>query len=113
MNNKNELDNDDPLQEKLKEVKNQEGITGYIFRSSNSAAIDLKDPQKIIDYAMLSSAILDVINDMTEKLQVGEMETAVVESEETKLLSKKLEDKHLTIFMEKIVDHNKLCKELK
>ena len=58
MNNKNELDNDDPLQEKLKEVKNQEGITGYIFRSSNSAAIDLKNPQKIIDYAMLSSAIL-------------------------------------------------------
>jgi len=113
MTNKNELDNDEALQERLKEIKNQKGIIGYILRSSNSAAVDLKDPQKIIDYAVLSSAVLDLSNNMTEKLQVGEVEKAVVESDETKLLSIKLGNNHLSIFMEQSVDHNKLCKELK
>ena len=113
MNDIDELDNDETLQEKLKEIKNQQGIIGYILRSSNSAAVDLKDPQKIIDYAVLSSAVLDLSNNMTEKLQVGEVEKAVVESDETKLLSIKLGNNHLSIFMEQSVDHNKLCKELK
>lgn len=42
----------DILQEKLQEIKEQEGIIGYIFRNSKSASIDLKDPTKIIDYAL-------------------------------------------------------------
>jgi predicted regulator of Ras-like GTPase activity (Roadblock/LC7/MglB family) len=113
MNNKNEIDNDEMLLEKLKEIKNQEGIIGYILRSSNSAAIDLKDPQKTIDYAVLSSAVLEVSNKMTEKLQVDEVEKAVVETEETKLLSMRLGNKQLSIFMEQTVNHNKLYKELK
>lgn len=113
MNNKNEIDNDEMLLEKLKEIKNQEGIIGYILRSSNSAAIDLKDPQKIIDYALLSSAVMDISNKMTEKLQVDEVEKAVMETEQTKLLSINLGNKHLSIFMKQSVDHNKLCKGLK
>ena len=48
MNDINEINNDETLQEKLKEIKNQQGIIGYILRSPNSAAVDLKDPQKII-----------------------------------------------------------------
>lgn len=113
MSNKTELDNDETLQEKLKEIKNQKGIIGYILRSSNSATIDLNDPQKIIDYAVLSSAVLDIGNNMTEKLELGEVEKAVVESEETKLMSMKLDNKLLSIFMEQTVDHNKLYEELR
>lgn len=101
------------LQEKLQELKNQEGIIGYILRGPNSASIDVKDPTKIIEYAVLSSTIFDVSSNMTETLQIGEVNTAVVESEETKLLSMNINDHRLSIFMEKNVDHDSLCKSLK
>ena len=101
------------LQEKLQEIKNQEGIIGYILRSKKSASINVKDPTKIIDYAILSSAVFDVSQNMTEALQMGEVNTIVVESEETKLLSMNINNHRLSIFMEKSVDHNKLYKNLK
>ena len=101
------------LQEKLQEIKNQEGIIGYILRNSQSASIDLKDPTKIIEYAVLSSTAFDVGHNMTEALQMGEVDTIVVESEETKVLSMNINNHRLSLFMEKSVDHNKLCKNLK
>lgn len=111
---KNSKDNDDEiLQEKLQEIKKQEGIIGYILRDSKSAAIDLKDPAKIIEYAAFSSAVFDTSNVMTEMLELGDVNTVVVESEETKLLSMNINNYRLSIFMEKNVDHNKLCKNLK
>ncbi len=59
-NSQNENDNDENLQEKLREIKGQEGIIGYILRGQKSAAIDLKDPTKIIEYAVFSSAVFDI-----------------------------------------------------
>ena len=99
--------------EKLQEIKDQEGIIGYILRGSKSASIDLKDPTKIIDYAVLSSAAFDASNNMTEALQMGEVNKIVVESEETKLLSMNINNHRLSIFMEKSVDHNQLYRNLK
>jgi len=103
----------DILQEKLQEINEQEGIIGYILRNSKTASIDLKDPTKIIDYAVLSSTALDTGNDITETLKLGEVDRIVLETEETKLLSIKTNDHNLSIFMEKTVDHNKLSKSLK
>ncbi len=101
------------LQEKLQEIKEQEGIIGYILRGSESASIDLKDPAKIIDYAVLSSTTFDTADNITETLQMGEIDTIILETEETKLLSMKTNDHNLSIFMEKTVDHDKLSKNLK
>ncbi len=101
------------MQEKLQEIKDQEGIIGYIFRGSKSASIDLNDPKRIIDYANLSSTTFDESLNMIETLQLGEVESIIVESERTKLLSIDVYNHYLTIFMEKSVDHNKLYKNLK
>jgi len=101
------------LQEKLQEIKDQEGIIGYILRGAKSASIDLKDPTKIIDYAVLSSTTFDTSINMTEALQMGEPQKIVIESEETKLLSMNVNNHRLSIFMEKTVNHNKLYKNLK
>jgi predicted regulator of Ras-like GTPase activity (Roadblock/LC7/MglB family) len=101
------------IQEKLHDIKDQEGIIGYILRGSKKASIDLKDPTKIIDYAVLSSTAFDAGRNMTEALQMGEVDTIVVKSEETKLLSMNINNHRLSIFMEKSVDHNKLYKNLK
>ena len=108
--NKTETEN---LQEKLQEIKDQEGIIGYILRDEKSASIDLKDPKKIIEYAMLSSTVFDVGLDISEDLQMGELQTILLESEETKLLSMNIDEQRLSLFMEKNVNHEKIYKELK
>ncbi|UCC58132.1 MAG: hypothetical protein JSW14_07215 [Candidatus Bathyarchaeum sp.] len=101
------------VQKKLQSINDQKGILGYILRGSQSASIDLKDPTKIIDYAMFSATAIDVGRNMTETLQMGEVNTIVVESEETKLLSMNINNHHLSLFMEKSVNHDKLYKNLK
>ena len=100
-------------QEKLHDIKDQEGIIGYVLRGPKSASIDLNDSTKVIDYALLSSTAFDAGRNMTEALQMGEVETMIVESEETKLLSMNINNHRLSLFMEKSVDHNKLYKNLK
>jgi predicted regulator of Ras-like GTPase activity (Roadblock/LC7/MglB family) len=106
-------DNVEELEEKLQEIKNQEGIIGYILRSEKSASIDLKDHTKMIDYALLSSTVFDVSQNMTEDLQMGEVNSIVIESEETKILSMNIDNHRLSLFMEKDVNHDKLYKKLK
>ena len=101
------------LQEKLQEIKDQEGIIGYILRGTKSASIDLKDPTKIVDYAVLSSTTFDASTSMAEVLQMGEPQKIVIESEETKVMTMKVNNHCVSIFMEKAVNHNKLYKNLK
>ena len=100
------------MQKKLQSINDQKGILGYILRGSKSAFIDLKDPTKIIDYAMFSTTAIEVGHNMTETLQMGEVNTIVVETEETKLLSMNINNHHLSLLMEKSVNHDKLCKKL-
>lgn len=109
-NNKTETEE---LQEKLLEIKDQEGIIGYILRGSKSASIDLKDPKKIIEYAMMSSTTFDVGTNISEDLQIGEPEKILLESENSKFLLMNKDDQHLTVFMDKNVNHDKIYKELK
>jgi len=109
----NSKTNDNTILKKLQEIKDQKGIIGYIMRDQKSASIDLNDPTKIIDYAVLSSTAFDVSRNMSETLQMGEVDNIVVESKETKLLSMNVNNHFLSIFMEKGVDHDKLTKILK
>ncbi len=106
-------DQKDLLLKKIQEFNNKEGILGYILRSEKSASIDLKDPTKIIEYAMLSSQVQEVGNNMQEKMDLGDLENIVLESNDKKLLYKNINNQQVTIFMEKSTDHNKLCKNLK
>ena len=110
-----DTENDDveKMQEKLQEIKNQEGIIGYILRSKKSASVDLKDSAKMLDYALFSSTVFDVSQNLTEDLQMGEVDNIILESEETKLLSMNINNNHISIFMEKDVNHEKIHKNLK
>ena len=113
MSAKNQSKNDvEALQEKLQSIKGREGIIGYILRGPNSASIDLKDPTKIIDYAILSATAFEAGQDMSAMFEVGEVESIIMEGENTKILSRVVNEHRLSIFMEKDVDHNRLCKDL-
>ncbi len=105
-------DNIEVVQEKMQSIKGREGIIGYILRGSNSASIDLKDPTKIIDYAVLSAAAFKAGQDMLAIFETGEVDTILLEGEGAKVLSMMVNNHRLSIFMEKNVDHNKLCKDL-
>ena len=111
--NNSEINKVNILTEKMLEIKQQDGIIGYILRGSKSASIDLKDPKKIIDYAIFSSTAFEVSQNLTDALELGEVNNLVVEGEELKLLSMRKNDHRISIFMEKNVDHNKLYNDLK
>ena len=113
MLNKEPKTDDESVQEKLQNIMDQEGIIGYILRDEKSAFVNLKDPTKITDYAILSATVFDVSRNMTETLQMGEINTIIIEGEETKLLSMNTNNHRLSLFMEKNVDHNKLYKKLR
>ena len=113
MSTQNKSKNDvEALQEKLQSIKGREEIIGYILRGSNSASIDLKDPTKIVEYAILSTTAFEAGQDLSAVFEIGEVDSIITEGEDKKIVSRVVNDHRLSIFMEKNVDHNKLCKDL-
>lgn len=102
----------DNLRSSLEEIKNYEGFVGYILRNSTSAAIDLKDPTKIIDYAILSSSALDASVELSELFNLGEVKEIVVEGENVKVLSLTIDENKISVFIEKNADCEKILKRL-
>jgi len=96
----------------LENIRSKEGIIGYILRNSKSASVDLNDPDKIIDYAMLSTESLETGEIASEIFELGVISSVVVEGNDVKVLSLVIGDQRLSIFMAKEVDHNRMLKEL-
>lgn len=96
----------------LEEIKSYDGVVGYILRNSTSAAIDLKDPTKIIDYAILSSSAIDAGKELSELFNLGEVKNIVIEGKEIKVLSLTIGENKISIFMEKGADYETIVKKL-
>jgi len=100
------------LRAALDSIKGREGVIGYILRASTSAAVDIKDPSKIIDYAVLSASALESAESLSEAFELGKLSNIVVESKDLKILLLTIGEHRISIFMEKNVDHNSIYKEL-
>jgi len=100
------------LRGSLEEIKTYEGVIGYILRNSTSAAIDLKDPTKIIDYAILSSSALDASEELSELFNLGKVKEIVIEGKGIKVLSFAVGENKVSVFMEKNADYEKILKKL-
>ena len=100
------------LRAMLDRIKVREGVVGYILRASTSASVDIKDPSKIIDYAVLSTSALEAAENMSEAFGLGKMGSVVVEGKDLKVLLLTIGEHRISVFMEKNVDHNALYKEL-
>ncbi|MEM3442530.1 MAG: hypothetical protein QXM86_01540 [Candidatus Bathyarchaeia archaeon] len=100
------------LREALEEIKTYEGVIGYILRNLTSATIDLKDPTKIIDYAIISSSAHDASEELTELFNLGEIKNVMVDGKEVKVLSLLEGENKISIFMEKTADCEKILKKL-
>jgi predicted regulator of Ras-like GTPase activity (Roadblock/LC7/MglB family) len=103
---------EDSLRTNLEEVKAYEGVIGYILRNTTSASIDLKDPTKIIDYAILSSEAFATANQLAELFDLGNVKSILVEGNTVKMLSLAFGDNKIGVFMEKNADWSKVLKKL-
>jgi predicted regulator of Ras-like GTPase activity (Roadblock/LC7/MglB family) len=101
------------LRTSLEEIKGYDGVVGYILRNSTSAAIDLKDPTKIIDYAILSSSAFDASEELSGLFDLGNMLDVVVEGQNTKVLSLVICENKISVFMEKDADHDRILRKLR
>ena len=100
------------LHTNLENIKTREGIVGYILRTPKSASIDLKDPTKIIDYAVLSSTVLEAGEKLANTFELGKIHKVTLEGKDVKILTLKIGDNHLSVFMDKTVDQDRICKDL-
>jgi predicted regulator of Ras-like GTPase activity (Roadblock/LC7/MglB family) len=100
------------LRSNLDEIKTFEGVVGYILRNSTSATIDLKDPTKIIDYAVLSSCSLDAYKEVSELFSLGEAKNIVVEGKNVNVLSLVVGDTNISVFLEKNANWKTVLRKL-
>ena len=100
------------LRTSLAEINKCEGILGYILRNATSATIDLKDPAKLVEYAILSSQALDSSQEISELFAIGEIESVLIEGKDTKALCMAIGENKVSIFMEKNTDHTDILKRV-
>src|SRR4030065_2946739 len=101
------------IRTRLEEIKNYEGVVGYILRNSSSASIDLKDPTKIRDYSIISSSSIDAGQTLSELFDLGQSKNVAVEGKNVKMLSFTLEENKISVFMDKNADSEKILKKLR
>jgi len=103
---------DNSLRASLEEIKKYDGVIGYIQRNTTSASVDLKDPTKITDYALLSSLAFDAGRDFSELFDIGDVKSTLVGGKNVKMLSVIIGENKISVFMEKNADAEKVLTRL-
>ena len=105
------LEND--FRTNLEEIKTWNGVIGYILRNANSAAIDLKDPTRMIDYAILSSSALEAAEQLSTLFDLGKAKNIQVEGKDIRVLSLTLGENKISVFLEKDADWERVLSKLR
>lgn len=100
------------LRANLEEISKYDGVIGYILRNTTSATIDVKDPTKIVDYAVLSSSAFEAGKEFSELFDLDKIENILIEGKDVKVISLSLGDNKVSVFMEKNANHDKVLRKL-
>ena len=100
------------LSASLAEIRKLKGVIGYILRSNTSAIIDLATPDKIIEYAFLSTQMHDSSQEITKQFNLGETESILVEGKNVKVLCMSIGENKISVFMEKSATHAWIIKRI-
>jgi predicted regulator of Ras-like GTPase activity (Roadblock/LC7/MglB family) len=100
------------LRASLEAVKQYDGVIGYILRNTTSAAIDLKDPTKIIEYAVLSSSALEAGKVVSELFDLGDANSIVVDGKSSRMIALTVGENKVSVFMDKNADSEKVLRRL-
>ncbi len=96
----------------LAEIRKLEGVIGYIFRSETGATIDLNEPDNIIDYAMVSTEILETSQVVEQQFDTGSIKWILAEGKTVKVLCIADGENRATVFMDTAFDHEEVKQKL-
>jgi predicted regulator of Ras-like GTPase activity (Roadblock/LC7/MglB family) len=100
------------LADKLAKIRKKPGVIGYIIRNTTTANIDLNEPEKIVEYAIFSSQLLDSSQEISDQFELGDVTSALIEGKESKALCMNIEGNRISIFMEKDADEAEIQKQI-
>jgi len=101
------------LRANLEEIRNYDGVVGYILRNTTSASIDVKDPAKIIDYALLSSTTFDSTEELSTLFNLESAKDIIINGKTLRMLSLIVEKNKISIFLENGSDTEKVLKRIR
>lgn len=99
------------LRSSLIEINKILGVKGYILKNTTTAVINLQNPTKLVEYALLSSETIDACREISGLFNLSITKT-VVEGTEIKMLCMIIGENKLSIFMEKNVDHTDIFRRI-
>jgi hypothetical protein len=99
------------LRSSLLQINKIPGVTGYILKNQTIAVIDLRNPVKLMEYALLSSETTNACEELSKLYKLNATK-AVVEGAELKMLCMTIGENKLSIFMEKNVDHTDIFRQI-
>jgi predicted regulator of Ras-like GTPase activity (Roadblock/LC7/MglB family) len=100
------------LNDKLAKIRKNKGVIGYIIRNASSATIDLEEPERIVEYAIFSSQVLDSSKEISDIFEKGDVENVLIEGKENKVLCMNIDGNKISIFMEKDADGTAIQKQI-
>jgi len=100
------------LQTVLEETLASGQISGYILRTPTKAFVNLKCPDDLLEYAMLSSQAFETSTQISELLQLGETENIIIDGKTAKVLCIELGTSTLSMFMKKTADHSDVLSKI-
>jgi predicted regulator of Ras-like GTPase activity (Roadblock/LC7/MglB family) len=92
------------LSDKLAKIRKYSGVIGYIIRNTTTATIDLSEPEKIVEYAIFSSQLLDSSQEVSDQFELGDVTSVLIEGKQSKALCMNINGNKISIFMEKDAD---------
>jgi predicted regulator of Ras-like GTPase activity (Roadblock/LC7/MglB family) len=92
------------LLETVQKLRSNKDIIGYLLKGEMKATVDLNDSTKIIEYAMFTSQAFESAETLSSSLNIGNIETILIEGEIFKTLCINRGPNKLGIFMKKDTD---------
>jgi predicted regulator of Ras-like GTPase activity (Roadblock/LC7/MglB family) len=92
------------LSDKLAKIRKYPSVIGYIIRNTTTATIDLSEPEKIVEYAIFSSQLLDSSQEISDQFEIGDVTSVLIEGKQSKALCMNIDGNKISIFMEKDAD---------
>ncbi len=95
----------------LIEINKKPNVNGYILRNSTSAAIDLKNPEKLQGFAILSAEATKTAEEISKIFNLDRVESILLEGKDQKILSILIGENKISVFMEKDANHSAIAKQ--
>lgn len=99
------------IRDLLEEIKAQENVIGYAIRNG-ATNIDLKDPTKLLEFAILSSASIDAGEELSTLFNVGQIKHITVIGKNVKIVSLILDGNKISLFLERNTNPEEIIEKL-